>query len=177
MGIRSVRRTALITASPSTSGSMMSRMTRAGASRLIAASAVRPSCASITRKPSRSRYIRTSRRIFASSSTTRIGAVVAAGMPPIVSVEIRLARNTRPCSLCAQLGCAELDREGLAPDDDASDAADVHARRDRVVERAVRGLESAKLDGALGIAVGIEREVHEKIRAVAYREVLDANAE
>ncbi len=74
IGVGSVRRTARMTARPSTTGSMRSSTMSAGASMAIAASALRPSVASTTRNPSRSRYIRTRRTIFGSSSTTRIGA-------------------------------------------------------------------------------------------------------
>ena len=76
---RSSRRTARITARPSSSGSIRSRTTSAGRCRSIASSAAGPSAAVTTPNPSRSRYVRTRRTIFASSSTTRIGRSGGAG--------------------------------------------------------------------------------------------------
>ena len=78
IGVRaasSSRRTARMTARPSSSGSIRSRTTSAGSMGSMASSAAGPSAAVTTVNPSRSRYVRTSRTIFASSSTTRIGAV------------------------------------------------------------------------------------------------------
>jgi hypothetical protein len=76
----SSRRTARITARPSSSGSIRSSTTRAGSWRSIAARADGPSPAVSTTYPSRSRYVRTRRTILGSSSTTRIGRRVADGI-------------------------------------------------------------------------------------------------
>src|SRR5688500_1748869 len=98
----------------------------------MASSAAGPSAAVTTEKPSRSRYVRTSRTIFASSSTTRIGAagtagsVIEFGIASMVGVDsrrrsCRSSDERRRQVHCATIRSLDLGRVALEPTLDRRD--------------------------------------------------------